>query len=52
MSHYFGKSHRAEPLTYFKYWLKQLLDGFLSEQWVAIGGLGSLLLGVDTYFFL
>ncbi|GHB90084.1 phage holin [Providencia stuartii] len=31
------------------YWLKQLLDGFSSEQWAAIGVLGSLLFGLLTF---
>lgn len=31
------------------FWLKQLLDGFSSEQWAAIGVLGSLLFGLLTF---
>ena len=43
-----GASYAASPGSTF-YWLKQLLDGFSSEQWAAIGVLGSLLLGVATF---
>ncbi len=31
------------------FWIKQMLDGFSSEQWAAIGVLGSLLFGLLTF---